>query len=287
MLLTSFSSIRGFVKSTRPVARASVRSMAMAKEGYQLVLLRHGESTWNDENKFTGWYDCPLSAKGRGEAEAAGKLLQKNGFKFDLAYSSFLQRAIRTLWYSLEETNQMHIPIKTAWELNERHYGALQGLDKQQTVAKYGKDQVNIWRRSYDIPPPECDVDSLMYPANDPKYAHIPAAAKIRTESLAITLDRVLPFWHNDIAPEIKSGKRVIIAAHGNSLRALVKYLDNIPEDVISGLNIPTGVPLVYMLDENLKPIPQADAIAPLSGRYVGDQADIRARIQGVVNQTK
>jgi len=264
-----------------------MRSMSMAKAEYQLVLLRHGQSTWNNENKFTGWYDCPLSDNGRIEAAAAGKLLQKNGYKFDMAYSSYLQRAIRTLWYALEETNCMHIPIKTAWELNERHYGALQGMDKQQTVDKYGKDQVKIWRRSYDIPPPPIDMDSPMYPANDPKYAKIPAASTVRTESLAITLDRVLPFWHSDIAPQIKDGKRVIVAAHGNSLRALVKYLDNIPEDVIANLNIPTGVPLVYDLDANLKPVPHKDAIAPLTGRYVGDQEDIRRRIEGVVNQTK
>jgi len=239
---------------------------------HQLVLLRHGESTWNDENKFTGWYDCPLSAKGRLEAEAAGKLLQHHNFKFDLAYSSFLQRAIRTLWYSLEETGHMYIPIKTAWQLNERHYGALQGLDKKQTVQKYGTEQVNIWRRSYDIPPPECDESSPMYPANDPKYQSIPDARIIKTESLATTLDRVLPFWHTDIAPEIRSGKKVIIAAHGNSLRALVKYLDNIPEDVIAGLNIPTGVPLVYELDHDLKPIPHPDAIAPLTVSILSDE---------------
>jgi len=261
--------------------------MTAGKEAFQLVLLRHGESTWNDENKFTGWYDCPLSEKGKKEAQQAGKLLNEKGYKFDLAYSSFLQRAIRTLWFSLEETNQMYIPIKTAWQLNERHYGALQGLDKQQTVDKYGKPQVDIWRRSYDVPPPECDTSSPMYPANDPKYSKIPEASTIKTESLKITLDRVLPYWHNDIAPEVKSGKRVIIAAHGNSLRALVKYLDDIPEDVIAGLNIPTGVPLVYYLDENLKPIPHPDAIAPLQGYYVGDLEDIKARIQGVVNQTK
>jgi len=286
MLFATLSSLQGFSRVARP-ARNSLRSLSMSKGPFQLVLLRHGESTWNDENKFTGWYDCPLSEKGKKEAAAAGKLLAQNEFHFDLAYSSFLQRAIRTLWYSLEETGHMYIPIKTAWQLNERHYGALQGLDKQQTVDKYGKDQVNVWRRSYDVPPPECESDSSMSPSNDPKYASIPEAAKIRTESLAITLDRVLPFWHTDIAPEIKSGKRVIIAAHGNSLRALVKYLDNISEDTIAGLNIPTGVPLVYELDENLKVIPHKDAIAPLQGRYVGDQADIRARIQGVVNQTK
>eukprot|EP00597_Dinobryon_sp_UTEXLB2267_P010518 CAMPEP_0170104414 /NCGR_PEP_ID=MMETSP0020_2-20130122/4118_1 /TAXON_ID=98059 /ORGANISM="Dinobryon sp., Strain UTEXLB2267" /LENGTH=258 /DNA_ID=CAMNT_0010328253 /DNA_START=116 /DNA_END=892 /DNA_ORIENTATION=- len=254
---------------------------------HQLVLLRHGESTWNDENKFTGWYDCPLSTKGKTEAVSAGKLLKQYDFEFDVAYTSYLRRAIRTLWYVLEESDQMYIPILPAWQLNERHYGALQGLDKKQTVEKFGADQVNVWRRSYDIPPPDCEDNSPMLPANDRKYAHIPEAAKIKTESLKITLDRVLPFWHSDIAPTIKSGKRVVIAAHGNSLRALVKYLDNLSEDVISELNIPTGVPLVYELDDDLKPIPHADALAPLQGRYVGNQEEIKARIQGVKNQTK
>jgi len=252
---------------------------------YTLVLVRHGESTWNQENKFTGWVDCPLSEKGHKEAQGAGALLAKDGYKFDVAYTSFLKRAIRTLWHVLEATDQMYIPIRNAWQLNERHYGGLQGLDKQQTVDKYGKDQVLIWRRSYDIPPPECDVTSPYYPANDPKYA--PFNIKLRTESLKITLERVLPYWESDISRVVKSGKKVIIAAHGNSLRALVKYLDNIPNDVIAELNIPTGVPLVYELDDNLRPIPHKDAIAPLQGRYLGNQEEIRAKILGVKNQTK
>jgi len=254
---------------------------------HTIVLVRHGESTWNEENKFTGWYDCPLSKKGEQEAAAAGKLLKTEGFKFDVAYTSLLKRAIRTLWHTLEQTDCMYIPITNAWQLNERHYGALQGLDKQETVNKYGKDQVNIWRRSYDIPPPEIDLKSSHYPANDPKYKGLKEASLIRTESLKTTLDRVLPYWKNNIAPVVKSGKKVVIAAHGNSLRALVKYLDNIPDDVIAELNIPTGVPLVYNLDSNLKPIPHKDAIAPLTGRYVGDQENIKARILGVKNQTK
>jgi len=251
-----------------------------------LVLIRHGESTWNEENKFTGWYDCPLSVKGNKEAEEAGKMLAKEGLKFDVAYTSKLKRAIRTLWHSLEQTDQMSIPIINAWELNERHYGALQGLDKKETVAKYGTEQVNIWRRSYDIPPPECEPSSSHYPGNDVKYANIPAAASIRAESLKTTLDRVLPYWHKEIAPSITSGKRVVIAAHGNSLRALVKYLDNIPDADIAELNIPTGVPLIYTLDDQLKPIKQKDSFAPLSGRYLGDQEQIRARIEGVKAQT-
>ena len=260
---------------------------ALQKNKHTLVLLRHGESIWNQENRFTGWYDCPLSEKGHKEAKAAGAIAREDGFTFDIAYTSMLQRAIRTLWYTLEETGLMYIPIRNRWQLNERHYGGLQGLNKQQTADKHGMDQVMIWRRSYDIPPPECDIDSEHCPANDPKYAGIPEVAAIRTESLATTLDRVLPLWNEEIVPEIKAGKRIIIAAHGNSLRALVKHLDCIPESEITGLNIPTGVPLVYELDDDMKPIPQADSIAPLSGRYLGNQEDVRARIQGVKNQTK
>lgn len=270
--------------STRLQLRHSARAMSMKTN--TLVLIRHGESTWNNENKFTGWYDCPLSDKGNKEAAEAGKLLAVEGFKFDIAYTSKLKRAIRTLWHSLEQTDQMSIPIVNAWQLNERHYGALQGLDKKETVAKYGDEQVNIWRRSFDIPPPECDTSSTHYPGNDPKYSAIPEASKIRAESLKTTLDRVMPYWHSEIAPTIKSGKKVVIAAHGNSLRALVKYLDNISDDVIAELNIPTGVPLVYTLDENLRPVKDKSAFAPLSGRYVGNQDEIKARIEGVKNQT-
>lgn len=289
ILLVMLSSVHGFSIAGRSAFRHgfSSRSLSMANAKYQLVLVRHGESSWNDLNKFTGWYDCPLSAKGEQEAMNAGKLLKENNFKFDTAYTSFLQRAIKTLWHSLEQTGHMYIPIKNRWQLNERHYGALQGLDKKETVKKFGKDKVLIWRRSYDIPPPECEEGSSMLPLNDPKYANFPEAKKISTESLKTTLDRVVPLWLNEIAPEIKTGKRVIIAAHGNSLRALVKYIDNISDKDITELNIPTGVPLVYDLDENLKPIASADAIAPLTGRYVGNQEEIRQRILGVVNQTK
>lgn len=288
MLCSTLTHVRGFARIGKPLRVAAGASLNGAKRGInELVLVRHGESTWNELNQFTGWYDCPLSVKGQAEALAAGKLLGKEGFRFDVAYTSYLKRAIRTLWYALEETDCMYIPIHNKWELNERHYGALQGLGKKDTVDKYGLDQVNIWRRSYDVPPPECDADSPMCPANDPKYKNVPEAHGIRTESLAITLDRVIPLWEKEIAPAIKSGKRVIIGAHGNSLRALVKYLDNIEPAVIAELNIPTGAPLVYDLDENLKPIPHPDAIAPLNGRYLGDQEDIKARIAGVANQTK
>mmetsp|Transcript_21374 Transcript_21374/g.27633 ORF Transcript_21374/g.27633 Transcript_21374/m.27633 type:complete len:778 (+) Transcript_21374:69-2402(+) len=258
----------------------------MAQTKYTLVLTRHGESQWNLENKFTGWYDCPLTAKGMNEAKSGGELLKGEGFEFDLAYTSVLKRAIETCWQVLEAMDMMWIPVKRRWRLNERHYGALQGLDKKETVEKHGKDQVNIWRRSYDIPPPALDESSEHYPGNDSRYADLDPADLPKTESLALTLDRVKVDWEQEIAPMIKSGKRTLIAAHGNSLRALVKMLDGISEEDITGLNIPTGVPLVYELDENLKPIPHPDAIAPLTGRYLGDQEAVRARIEGVKNQT-
>lgn len=275
-------SIRGTTASTR----LGAVSRGQMKMDHKLVLVRHGESTWNQEGLFTGWYDCPLSDKGAKEAADAGALLNEGGYKFDIAYTSMLKRAIRTCWYSLEETDSMYIPIVNAWQLNERHYGGLQGLDKKDTVAKYGLDQVNIWRRSYATPPPDCAEDSEHAPCNDPKYNGMPAAQAIRAESLATTLDRVLPFWESDIVPTIKSGKRVIIAAHGNSLRALVKHLDGISEDVIAGLNIPTGVPLVYTLDDNMKPIKSPNAMGELSGEYLGNQEQIKARIEGVKAQT-
>lgn len=248
--------------------------------------MRHGESTWNLENKFTGWYDCPLSPKGHEEVIEAGQLIKKEGIKADIAFTSLLQRAIRSMWHVMEQTDLMWIPVKKAWELNERHYGALQGLDKQETVDKYGKDQVLVWRRSYDVPPPTVDKTSEHHPANDPRYNGFDFPDEF-TESLATTLERVVPFWNKEILPELKAGKTVMVAAHGNSLRALVKHLDGIDESEISELNIPTGTPLVYELDEDFKPIPQDGAIAPLQGRYLGDQDAIRARIEGVKNQTK
>lgn len=249
-------------------------------------MVRHGESTWNLENKFTGWYDCPLSPKGHEEAIEGGQLIKAAGIKPVVAHTSLLKRAIRTLWHVMEQTDRMWIPVQKAWELNERHYGALQGLDKQETVDKYGKDQVLIWRRSYDVPPPVVDKSSPHHPANDERYAGAEFPEEF-TESLATTLTRVLPYWNNEVVPQLKEGKTVLITAHGNSLRALVKHLDNIDEATIAELNIPTGTPLVYELDDNLKPIPQKGAIAPLQGRYLGDQDAIRARIEGVKNQTK
>jgi len=254
---------------------------------YTIVLVRHGESTWNDENRFTGWYDCPLSEKGVKEAHDGANLLREAGYSFDVAYTSTLQRAIKTLWIILEEMSLMYIPIVNTYRLNERHYGALQGLNKQETVDKHGKDQVLIWRRSYDIPPPELDESSEYYPGNDPMYADVPKEDLPKTESLKLTEDRFLVEWDKKLVPLIKSGKKVIIAAHGNTLRALVKHLDGISKDDITGLNIPTGVPLVYELDEDMKPIAQDDAIAPLTGKYLGDLDKVRERIGAVAAQTK
>jgi len=251
-----------------------------------LVLVRHGESEWNLSNTFTGWYDCALSPKGHEEVIEAGKLIKEAGITFQTAHTSMLKRAIRTLWHVMEQTDLMWVPVTKAWELNERHYGALQGLDKQETVNKYGKDQVLIWRRSYDVAPPAVDRSSEHHPANDPKYAGHEFPEKF-AESLSNTLDRVLPYWEKSIVPDLKAGKNVCVAAHGNSLRALVKHLDGIDESAIIELNIPTGIPLVYELDDDLEPIPQADAIAPLQGRYLGDQDVVRSRIEGVKNQTK
>jgi 2,3-bisphosphoglycerate-dependent phosphoglycerate mutase len=245
---------------------------------YKVVLLRHGESTWNKENRFTGWTDVDLSDKGRQEAKAGGQVLKAEGFTFDVAYTSVLKRAIRTLGAVLDELDLMWIPVHRSWRLNERHYGALQGLNKAETAAKYGEAQVKIWRRSYDIPPPPLEKNDVRYPGTDPRYRDLTAAELPLTECLKDTVARFLPLWLEQIAPMVKSGKKVIIAAHGNSLRALVKYLDNIPESEIVELNIPTGIPLVYELDANLKPIKHY---------YLGDQAAIAAAMNAVANQGK
>src|ERR671929_874043 len=222
---------------------------------YTLVLLRHGESTWNKENRFTGWTDVDLSARGREEAAEAGRLLKEGGYTFDIAYTSVLKRAIRTLWIAQDALDLLWIPVIKSWRLNERHYGALQGLNKAETAAKHGEAQTKIWRRSYDIPPPPLTPGDPRHPSRDPRYASLPATELPLTESLKDTVARFLPYWHDTIAPSIRGGSRVIIAAHGNSLRALVKYLDNVSESEIVGLNIPTGMPLVYELDDELKPI--------------------------------
>jgi len=243
-----------------------------------LVLLRHGESQWNNENRFTGWTDVDLSAKGIDEAVHAGKILREKGYTFDLAYTSLLKRAIRTLDLVLSEMDLMWIPVKKDWRLNERHYGALQGLNKSETAEKYGEDQVHKWRRGYDILPPALEESDPRFPGNDPRYADIPKNSLPKTESLLLTVNRVIDIWNTSILPDLKAGKKIIIAAHGNSLRALVKYLDNISEAEITELNIPTGTPLVYELDANLKPIKHY---------YLGDQEAINAAINAVANQTK
>ncbi|HUR32396.1 MAG TPA: 2,3-diphosphoglycerate-dependent phosphoglycerate mutase [Vicinamibacterales bacterium] len=243
---------------------------------YKLVLLRHGESTWNKENRFTGWTDVDLSDRGRVEAAEAGRLLKEGGYVFDQAYVSVLKRAIRTLWITLDQLDQMWIPVEKNWRLNERHYGALQGLNKAETAARHGDDQVLVWRRSYDIPPPPLDPGDERHPSRDPRYAGLAPADLPLTESLKETVARFLPYWHATIAPAIQSGRRVIVAAHGNSLRALVKYLDDIPEREIVELNIPTGIPLVYELDAGLKPIRHY---------YLGDAAAAAAAAERVKQQ--
>jgi 2,3-bisphosphoglycerate-dependent phosphoglycerate mutase len=245
---------------------------------YKIVLLRHGESDWNKENRFTGWTDVDLSEKGVAEAAAGGKLMKEAGFEFDLAYTSVLKRAIRTLNLALEQMDLLWIPVVKTWRLNERHYGALQGLNKAETAKKYGDEQVHIWRRSYDIQPPALTADDERFPGKDRRYADLAKDELPLTECLKDTVARFLPFWHETVAPAIKSGKKIIIAAHGNSLRALVKYLDNIPEDEIVELNIPTGVPLVYELDADLKPIKHY---------YLGDPEEAKRKAEAVANQGK
>lgn len=243
---------------------------------YTLVVVRHGESEWNVANKFTGWHDVNLSAKGVGEARGAGELLAAGGFQFDCAYTSLLKRAIRTLWLTLEGLDLMWVPVTRSWRLNERHYGSLQGLDKAETAKKYGDEQVLVWRRSYATPPPAMEKNDPGYPGNDRRYVDVPEGELPLSESLKDTVARVMPLWHNEIAPQIKAGKRVLIAAHGNSLRALVKYLDDMSEEAILKLNIPTGVPLVYELDDDLK---------PLKHYYLGDADEIAAKAAAVAAQ--
>ncbi|MDR0616111.1 MAG: 2,3-diphosphoglycerate-dependent phosphoglycerate mutase [Synergistaceae bacterium] len=245
---------------------------------YKIVLLRHGESAWNKENKFTGWVDVPLSEKGASEAVQAGKFLKSEGFSFDMAFTSVLKRAIKTLWLALEEMDEMWLPVVNSWRLNERHYGALQGLNKAETAQKYGDGQVKIWRRSYSTRPPLLDKSDDRYPGKDPRYAGLAEDELPAGECLADTVARVIPYWNDAIVPEIKSGKRLIIAAHGNSLRALVKYLDGMSEQDVIELNIPTGIPLVYELGSDMK---------PLSRRYLGDPEAVAAAAAAVANQGK
>jgi len=245
---------------------------------HKLVLLRHGESDWNRENRFTGWTDVDLSAKGIEEARAAGRLLRQENYCFDQAFTSVLKRAIRTLWLALDEMDLMWLPVEKSWRLNERHYGALQGLNKAETAAEFGDQQVLVWRRSYDTPPPALQPGDPRSPAGDPRYAELAAGGLPLTECLKDTVARVLPFWDDAIAPAIRADKRVLVAAHGNSMRALVKYLDQISESDIVGLNIPTGIPLVYELDDGLR---------PLRHYYLGDQEEVARRISAVSAQGK
>ena len=244
----------------------------------KVILLRHGESVWNKENRFTGWTDVDLTGKGVEEAGKAGELMREAGFVFDLAHTSVLKRAIKTLWLALERMDLMWIPVQHSWRLNERHYGALQGLNKAETAAKFGDAQVLAWRRSYDVPPPALAPDDARCPGNDPRYRGLASSQVPLTECLKDTVARVLPYWNQAIAPDIRAGKRVLIAAHGNSIRALVKYLDKVSDEDIVGLNIPTGVPLVYELDDTLKPIRHY---------YLGDAAEVEKAMQAVANQGK
>ena len=244
----------------------------------KLILVRHGQSVWNVENLFTGWHDVDLSDQGRQEASSAGREIVREKLAVDIAFTSVLKRAIHTLWIALDEMDRAWVPVERSWRLNERHYGALQGLNKAQTVEKHGEAQVKIWRRSYDIPPPKLELDDARHPRFDARYAGVPAAELPAAESLKDTLARVLPFWNSRIAPELRSGRNVMVAAHGNSLRAMVKMLDNVPEKDIVELNIPTGVPLLYELDAQLK---------PLGSRYLGDAEAIAAAAEAVKRQTE
>lgn len=245
---------------------------------YKIVFMRHGESTWNLENRFTGWTDVDLTEKGINEAKTAGRVLKEAGFTFDVAYTSVLKRAIRTLWLALDEMDMMYLPVKNDWRLNERHYGALQGLDKAETAAKFGDEQVLVWRRSYDTPPPALEQDDERTSFKDPRYASLDASQIPLTECLKDTVARVMPAWDEEIAPAIRAGKKILISAHGNSLRAIIKMLDNISDADIVGLNIPNGQPLVYELDADLKPIKHY---------YLGDQEAIAAAMAAVANQGK
>jgi 2,3-bisphosphoglycerate-dependent phosphoglycerate mutase len=243
---------------------------------HKLVLLRHGESTWNKENRFTGWTDVDLSEKGIEEAHKAGQVLKEEGYIFDVAFTSVLKRAIRTLWITLDEMDLMWIPVYRNWRLNERHYGALQGLNKAETAQRHGEEQVLIWRRSYDVRPPALEKDDDRYPGKDPRYKDLTPAELPLTECLKDTVERFLPYWKETIEPTVKSGKRIVISAHGNSLRALVKYLDNISEEKIVKLNIPTGIPLIYELNEDMQPIEHY---------YLGDAEAVEKATQAVANQ--
>ena len=245
---------------------------------YKIVLVRHGESTWNKENRFTGWTDVDLNEKGIEEAHIAGKALKNENYIFDIAYTSVLKRAIRTLWIILEEMDLMWLNVNRSWRLNERHYGALQGLNKAETSEKFGEEQVHLWRRSYDVPPPDLTKNDERYPGFDPRYKFLTELETPKSECLKDTVERFLPLWHQEIAPTIHSGKRVLIVAHGNSLRALIKYIDDVPDDRIVGFNVPTGIPLVFELNAYLKPIRHY---------FLGDPNEVRKAMGKVANQAK
>ena len=245
---------------------------------YKLVMMRHGESQWNLDNRFTGWTDVDLTDNGREEALRAGRLLKEEDYEFDLAYTSVLKRAIRTLWIALDAMDRMYLPVRSSWRLNERHYGALQGLNKAETAARFGEEQVLVWRRAYAVAPEPLELDDPRHPRFDARYAGLAPAELPRTECLKDTVARVLPYWHDAIAPTIRAGKRVLVAAHGNSLRALIKYLDNVSDEDIVGLNVPTARPLVYELDAGLKPIRHY---------YLGDAAEIASAMAAVAAQGK
>jgi len=244
----------------------------------KLVLLRHGESIWNKENRFTGWTDVELSEKGIEEAKKSGRVLTEKGYTFDVAFTSVLKRAIRTLWIALDEMNLMWIPVYRSWRLNEKHYGALQGLNKSETAKKYGDEQVLLWRRAYDVRPPALEKTDKRYPGNDAIYKNLPKKDIPRTECLKDTVERFLPYWHEEIVPVLKAGKKVLVSAHGNSLRALVKYLDNMPDEEIVKLNIPTGIPLVYELDKDLKAVKHY---------YLASEEELKKATSAVANQGK
>jgi len=263
----------------RSISSSTIHKVLMAhKHTHKIVLIRHGESTWNKENRFTGWTDVGLTETGKEEALTGAKFLKKEGYTFDVAYTSVLKRAIKTLWIVLEEIDLMWVPVHRSWRLNERHYGGLQGLNKSETAEKHGEEQVKVWRRSYDIPPPELETKDERFPGHDPRYKHLPSSVLPKTECLKDTVDRFLPYWEDTIAPAVKDGKKVLIVAHGNSLRALVKYLDNISDAEIVELNIPTGIPLVYELDENL---------IPIKHYYLADEETLKKAIEAVAGQGK
>ena len=271
----------------RPTTARAATSIAMQEEHAKIVFLRHGQSVWNEASLFTGWADVPLTTLGKNEAAAGATSMWKEGITVDVAFTSLLMRAQQTLDIVLRITGQEDVPVHQNWRLNERMYGSLTGLNKKETVAKYGDDQVKKWRRSYSTPPPEISTDSEYWPGNDNKYAHIPLEDIPLSECLKDTVDRCLPYWEEAIVPALKRGKTVLVAAHGNSIRGMLKYLDDISDEEITKLEIPTGLPLVYKLDKDLKPIPDPDAVFPLTGRFLVDPEELRRKQEEVANQSK